>query len=288
MARKRTPIQSDDIPLTDSNKVDRATERHFVTALGRGLKVLSCFRHGDILLSNNDISERCNLPRSTVSRLTYTLTRLGYLYYVESKGKYRLGAAVITLGTTMLSSLTIRDIAKPYMQELADLSNASVGLGTADHRSALYLEYCTPQRGLVLPTRVGTRISIINSAMGRAILAASTKRDRETIFYDIRRRDEIAWPEIYADIEKAICEHETTGCCTSFQDWQQNVNAIAAGFNPGEGLPVMSINVAGPAQTIGRKLLLGVVKEKLLGIVKLLKNSQTIEGGYSERKHRKL
>lgn len=285
MARKRTPIFSNDIPLIDSNKVDRNTERHFVTALGRGLKVLACFRHGDILLSNNDISERCNLPRSTVSRLTYTLTRLGYLYYVESKGKYRLGAAVITLGTTMLSSLTIRSIAKPYMQELADISNASVGLGIADHRSALYLEYCTPVLGSVLPTRVGTRISIINSAMGRAILAASSKRDREVIFYDIRRRDEIAWPKIYKDIENAIYEHDTTGCCTSFQDWQHDVNAIAAGFNPGEGLPIMSINVAGPAEKIGRELLLGVVKEKLLGIVRLLKESQTIEGGNNERKY---
>ena len=37
MARKRTSIPSTDIPLTDSNKVDRNTERHFVTALGRGL-----------------------------------------------------------------------------------------------------------------------------------------------------------------------------------------------------------------------------------------------------------
>ncbi|MBH9974388.1 MULTISPECIES: IclR family transcriptional regulator [Bartonella] len=286
MARKRTPIPSNDIPLTDSNKVDRNTERHFVTALGRGLKVLACFRHGDILLSNNDISERCNLPRSTVSRLTYTLMRLGYLYYVESKGKYRLGAAVITLGTTMLSSLTIRSIAKPYMQELSDMSKASVGLGIADHRSALYLEYCTPADGSVLPTRLGTRISIINSAMGRALLAASSERDREAIFYDIRRRDEIEWPEIYDGIKKAIHEHETTGCCTSFQDWQQDVNAIAAGFNPGEGLPVMSINVAGPAKMVRRELLLGEVKKKLLGIVQLLKNSQTIEGGNYDRKVR--
>lgn len=286
MARKRTSIPSIDIPLTDSNKVDRNTERHFVTALGRGLKVLACFRHGDILLSNNEISERCNLPRSTVSRLTYTLMRLGYLYYVESKGKYRLGAAVITLGTTMLSSLTIRSIAKPYMQELSDMSGASVGLGIADHRSALYLEYCTPAKGSVLPTELGTRISIINSAMGRALLAASTERDREAIFYDIRRRDEIEWPQIYDEIKKAIHEHEMTGCCTSFQDWQQDINAIAAGFNPGEGLPVMSINVAGPAGMIGKDLLLGEVREKLLGIVQLLKNSQTIEGGDHERKYK--
>ena len=39
-------------------------DRHFVTALSRGLDVLSCFRSGSRLLGNQDISERCRLPKS--------------------------------------------------------------------------------------------------------------------------------------------------------------------------------------------------------------------------------
>ena len=70
-------------------------DRHFVTALSRGLDVLSCFRSGSRLLGNQDISERCSLPKSTVSRLTYTLTKLGYLHYVRESGKYRLGTATL-------------------------------------------------------------------------------------------------------------------------------------------------------------------------------------------------
>ncbi|HJY37258.1 MAG TPA: helix-turn-helix domain-containing protein, partial [Steroidobacteraceae bacterium] len=73
-------------------------DRHFVTALSRGLDVLSCFRSGSRLLGNQDISERCRLPKSTVSRLTYTLTKLGYLHYVKESGKYRLGTATLALG----------------------------------------------------------------------------------------------------------------------------------------------------------------------------------------------
>src|SRR5687768_18493710 len=65
-------------------------DRHFVTALSRGLDVLSCFRSGSRMLGNQEISERCKLPKSTVSRLTYTLTKLGYLHYVKESGKYRL------------------------------------------------------------------------------------------------------------------------------------------------------------------------------------------------------
>jgi len=53
------------------------TDRHFVTALARGLEVLASFRHGDRMLGNQELSKRCGLAKSTVSRLTHTLTSLG-------------------------------------------------------------------------------------------------------------------------------------------------------------------------------------------------------------------
>ena len=43
------------------------------------------------------------LPKSTVSRLTSTLTRLGYMVQIEDSGKYRLGTATLSLGSAMLA-----------------------------------------------------------------------------------------------------------------------------------------------------------------------------------------
>src|SRR6267142_1311194 len=72
------------------------TDRHFVTALARGLEVLASFRHGDRMLGNQELSKRCGLAKSTVSRLTHTLTSLGYLIYVEESAKYSLGTATLS------------------------------------------------------------------------------------------------------------------------------------------------------------------------------------------------
>lgn len=254
---------------------DAEDERHFVVALARGLKVLACFRKGDVLLGNLEIAARCNLPRSTVSRLTYTLTKLGYLHYAEDQAKYRLGTAVMALGTTMLSGLDIRHIARPYMQELADFSAASVGLGTRDHRSIIYVEFCEGPKGAVLPIDVGTRIAIATSAMGRAMLAASDPKEREAVLRDIRDLDEIAWPDTRAGIDRAIEEHRTLGCCCSFGDWQRDVNAIATGLRPGGGLPVMSINVAAPAADLSREFLLEQVRPRLIEIARRLEGAMT-------------
>ncbi len=54
-------------------------DRKFVEALARGLEVLRAFTHGHAVRGNQDIARITGLPKPTVSRLTYTLTQLGYL-----------------------------------------------------------------------------------------------------------------------------------------------------------------------------------------------------------------
>src|ERR1700761_9381206 len=71
-----------------------ATDRSFVVALSRGLDVLRAFQPHDGLLGNQEIAARTNLPKPTVSRLTYTLTKLGYLTPVPRFEKYKLAPAV--------------------------------------------------------------------------------------------------------------------------------------------------------------------------------------------------
>ena len=91
-------------------------DRHFVNALGRGLEVLACFRHGDRMLGNQDLARACGLPKSTVSRLTNTLTKLGYLVYVEDSAKYSLGIATLSLGSAMLARMDMRQVARPLQR----------------------------------------------------------------------------------------------------------------------------------------------------------------------------
>src|SRR5271154_2731746 len=116
------------------------SDRHFVTALARGLEVLASFRHGERVLGNQDLSRRCGLAKSTVSRLTNTLTQLGYLVYVEDSGKYSLGTATLSLGSAMLSRLDIRKLAHPLMQELAEFGQCMVSLGSRDRLSMVYID----------------------------------------------------------------------------------------------------------------------------------------------------
>lgn len=157
-----------------SNENETATEgkdRQIVTALARGLSVLRCFRQGDRFLGNQEIAERAGLPKATVSRLTHTLTVLGYLNHSKRFNQYSLGAAVLSLGHSMRGNLDILKSARPLMQELADHAEASVSLAARDGLHMVYLENCVASANMItLRIDVGARTRIANTAMGRALL----------------------------------------------------------------------------------------------------------------------
>jgi hypothetical protein len=64
-------------PLENGSSEESGKDRRFVSALARGLEVLTCFKPGDRFLGNGQIAARTGVPKATVSRLTQTLTALG-------------------------------------------------------------------------------------------------------------------------------------------------------------------------------------------------------------------
>jgi DNA-binding IclR family transcriptional regulator len=239
-------------------------DRHFVTALARGLEVLSCFPTGETQLGNQQLAERCQLPKSTVSRLTMTLTRLGYLIQVPDTRRYRLGMATLALGTALMSRLDVRQVARPLMQELSAFSGASVSLGVRERLSIIYIEHCRARTALTVTSDVGSRFSIATSAMGRAYLAVANEAERKDILLALRAQEEGSWAANQAAIEKAARDHSTLGVTCSFGDWQRDVNGIGRAFEPGGGLPPMAISCTGPSSRLSRDFLLDEVRPRLI------------------------
>ena len=251
----------------------KADDRHFVTALARGLEVLACFRSGDGTLSNQEIAQRCHLPKSTVSRLTATLTRLGYLTVDEATGKYQLGIATLALGVGMLAKLDIRQMARPLMQEIADFAQGSVTLAVRDRLSMLYIENCRSRAALTLSLDVGSRVPIATSAIGRAYLAEATDSERREIIDRISELDPQTGEALIRGLESALRDYDRYGCACSFQDWNPNVNAVAVGLRLGGRFPLMALNCGGPAFQLSPEFLLNEVKPRLEGAARRLQES---------------
>jgi DNA-binding IclR family transcriptional regulator len=243
-------------------------DRQFVSALARGLEILRAFAPNESLLGNQEIAARTGLPKPTVSRLTHTLTRLGYLSYSERLGKYQLGTPVLALGYAVLANMSVRQIARPYMQDLADLTGVSVALGSRDRLNLIYIEYCRPTSTVTLRLDVGSRVPIATTSMGRALLAALPESERRYLLNYIARREADGWPQLRARIERAIEEYATRGFTTSIGEWQKDVNAVGVALTPGDGSPILAFNCGGPSFLLPRERLESEVGPRLVNLVR--------------------
>ncbi|MBU2091711.1 MAG: IclR family transcriptional regulator [Alphaproteobacteria bacterium] len=260
----KTPLYEDD-GLDEDPK-----DRQFVTALARGLEVLRCFRPGDVGLGNQEIAERTRLPKPTISRLTHTLTRLGYLKYSDRQGSYQLGAGVLALGYSMLSGLDIRDRARPLMQEMADQANASVALGTRDRLSMVYLECCRGQGAVTLRLDVGSRVPIATTAMGRALLASVPDIERNYLMGLMRDRFPDDFAKLEKGVERAIRDIETRGFCLSLGDWQNDVHAAGVPLLTADRSAVFALNCGAPAFLLSPRKLEEEIGPRMVDIARQL------------------
>src|SRR5256885_3408453 len=180
-----------------------ATDRNFVVALSRGLDVLRAFQPSDGLLGNQEIASRTNLPKPTVSRLTYTLTKLGYLTPVPRFEKYQLAPAAMALGYAALANLGVRHLSEPFREEVMRETGGAVAVGGRDRTSMIYFGQSRNGVALGVPLDVGSRGPIATSAMGRAYIWALPPDDRAALLRELREHYGSRRPRMREGIEPA-------------------------------------------------------------------------------------
>lgn len=251
-------------PLAKARQASAGKDRQFITALARGLQVLRCFRASERFLGNQEFAERTGLPKPTISRLTHTLTGLGYLDYSPSFGKYSLGAAVLSLSYPYLAVLDVRDVARPFMQELAEYAQATVSLGARDGLHMIYLEICQGSQMFRMHMGIGSRVPHGTTAMGRAYLAVLPQESRAEIFEQYReitpKKD---WPEVRAGIEQSIEDYANYGFCLSLGEWNQEVWAVGAPMVSNDASRILAFNVSGPVFNMTRERLISDIGPRL-------------------------
>jgi len=252
-------------------------DRNFVTALARGLEILRCFRRGDTTLTNSDFSERTGLPKATISRLTYTLCELDYLVADTRVGTYRLSAGVLRLGFSRLAAMEMRDRAKHEMNQLRmNGPNPFVTVSLAEqHRTdVLYVACESSTEEVMLSVRVGTRLPLFRSAVGKAIIAVTGEERMEQIFAFARAEGEDAEREARAVHKIAVEEHQANGFCTGYGIWRPDVNGIAVPVHSWNDGRIYGMNIGGPSYRVKRKQLESVYAERLIKLAESLNMKQ--------------
>src|SRR5690348_1829973 len=245
-----------------------ATDRSFVVALSRGLDVLRAFQPNDGLVGNQEIAARTNLPKPTVSRLTYTLTKLGYLTPVPRFEKYQLAPSAMALGYAALANLGVRHLSEPFREEVMRETGGAVAVGGRDRHSMIY--FGQSRNGLTLGVQldVGSRVPIATSAMGRAYIWALAAEERTELLRDLREHYGSRWPKMRDGIERSgefVAKH---GFAISAGDWQDDVAAAGVALKLNDGTGPYAFNCGAPAFRFTEDRLRNDIGPRLVAMVR--------------------
>jgi len=254
-------------PMVPPETPAQRDDPDFVTSVARAFAILRCFKRGENALGNKELATRTGLPRSTIARLTHTLTELGYLERVPGLDKYALGIAVVGFGQIFLGALDLRQVARPLMQALADEVKATVALAARSGADMMFLEVVHGNPTFALGVAVGERVPRGTSALGRACAAGLPPECREQRLEEFRRvarpQD---WPTVLRAYRQAFADYETHGFCFSLGDWNKDVFAVSVPLLASDPNRVMAFSCSLPARLVTREHLVAEVGPRLIAM----------------------
>ncbi len=159
--------------MASQHRVDVAVAARtpeFVSALDRGLTVLTCFGTGRRSMTLSQVATAAGLSRGTARRFLLTLQALGY---VDGDGKwFCLTAKVLQLATAYLSSNGLAELARPVIRRVTEQVGESSSLAVLDGADIVYIARVETRRIFSSGLDPGARLPAHCTSLGRVLLAA--------------------------------------------------------------------------------------------------------------------
>lgn len=143
------------------------------TAPGRSvtskvLAILEVFESGPAPLSLTQIATSAGLPLPTAYRLVGELTEWGALTRDEN-GRYSVGLRLWEVAQN--GGRQLRDTARPFLQDLFSLTQETTHLAVREGHEALYIDRIYSSKRVPRASRVGGRLPLHATAVGKVLLA---------------------------------------------------------------------------------------------------------------------
>lgn len=134
----------------------------------RVLRILEAFEAGSASLSLTQIAESADLSLPTAHRLVHELTEWGALHR-DASGRYQVGLRLWEVAQQ--GGRQLREAARPYLQDLFSLTGETAHLAVRKGREALYIDRVYGSKRVPRASRVGGRLPLHATAVGKVLLA---------------------------------------------------------------------------------------------------------------------
>ncbi|GAB3678949.1 IclR family transcriptional regulator domain-containing protein [Salinisphaera aquimarina] len=221
-----------------------------VTALMRGLKVLEAVnRLGPARLT--DIQAATGLPKASTLRVLDTLRHGGYVTVTPDSREYLVAARTLSLSNNYRADEALLAVAAPILQELREATGWPSDLAFYQAGKMVIADTNRRPGSFSVNRKVGTRVSVMLTAIGRVYLSFCSDAERADIIDTLVASDDR--DEVGAADHKAVAtmveQIRTRGYAINERESVHTIRAVAVPVLH-DGQVLCSFNVIGLAQAV--------------------------------------
>lgn len=213
----------------------------------RGLGVVQAVADGARDLK--EIARRIGTTRSTTHRLVSCLVEERYLRVLPQVG-YLLGPKLIELGFQAREEVPLAMLARPYLDELSQLTGDTVHLAIRDGDEVLYLHKNPGRNGPEMRSRVGHRMPLARTGIGKALLLDSPENEWQRLYQislpEVARNP--LWPvheeQSWEQVRQRMHEYVEGDYAFDLEDNEPSIRCVAAPIRDAGKHIVAGISIA--------------------------------------------
>lgn len=191
-----------------------------------------------------ELCARAGMPRATVYRIIAALRAEGL---VAGADRLALGPRLISLASRSWAESDLRTLAQDDILALRDLTGETVHLAVPSDAEMVYIDKLDSPQTVRMSSRIGTRVMLHSSSVGKAYLAALPDGERASLLgrltllrmtpNTIARREDLD-----ADIGRTIVR----GYAVDSEENEPGTQCLGAAIRDRKGVPVGAISLSIP------------------------------------------
>jgi DNA-binding IclR family transcriptional regulator len=248
------------------------------TVLGKVLVVLHAFRADDDAVSLAELGRRTGLPKTSLHRVISDLVRARLVDKADAG--YRLGGQLFELGMRASVERGLLEVAIPFMQDLYERTHETVHLGIREGIEVVYVEKIGGHRQATTPSRVGGRMPLYCTGLGKALLAFSPPDVLEQVVAAGLRRQTprtiIAPGLLRKELDRAV----RAGVAFEHEESAAGIVCVAAPVRGADELALAAISVTGPVTRFRPEQHVASVRAAADGVATTLARRRALAPGH--------
>jgi IclR family transcriptional regulator, acetate operon repressor len=184
VAMKRHVIRRKTIEPKSTANRDPDPKDGGVQSVDRALLIIETLAEDDEGYRLTDLAVRTGLSPSTVHRLLTTLEKRRFVQFDRGESIWHIGAQSFAIGSTFVRRRNFVTQALPYLRKLRDQTRETANLAVVDDGAMVVLTRVESREIMRSVTKVGGRVPMVASGLGKALLATYSEQD---VFAIIRR-----------------------------------------------------------------------------------------------------